>query len=136
MPNKSLEVEVYKIDWRWWWDRSGEDLSNYITSSYHRPIQKPTSPPIPKALGNTAFESITLSSRFLIRAVDSNGTHATGTIAYFDWRLGEARQSLTPEAESMLVFATDKEKYNVGETANLTIPSPEGGKYSSPSRME
>ena len=130
VPNKSLEVEVYKIDWRWWWDRSGEDLSNYITSSYHRPIQKAYITTNSKGIGQYSLRiNHPEWGRFLIRAVDSNGTHATGTIAYFDWPGWVKRdKSLTPEAESMLVFATDKEKYNVGETANLTIPSPEGGK--------
>ena len=35
---KNLEVKVYKVEWRWWWDASSDNLSNYnsddATTSY------------------------------------------------------------------------------------------------------
>ncbi len=130
VPRKTLNVEIYKIDWRWWWERSSEDLSNYISSSYHRPIQKGSVTTDSKGVG---YYNLKINQpewgRFLIRVVDPSGRHAAGTVAYFDWPGWVKRdRSLTPEAASMLVFASDKESYNVGETAKLTIPSPEGGK--------
>jgi hypothetical protein len=26
---RNLEVKVYKVEWRWWWDASSDNLSNY-----------------------------------------------------------------------------------------------------------
>ncbi|HSA95552.1 MAG TPA: MG2 domain-containing protein, partial [Acidobacteriota bacterium] len=31
-------VSLYKIDWRWWWDRSGESLAQYVSSVATRPL--------------------------------------------------------------------------------------------------
>ena len=30
--SRPLDISVYQIDWRWWWDRAGDDLSNYIVT--------------------------------------------------------------------------------------------------------
>ncbi|MFP4556118.1 MAG: alpha-2-macroglobulin family protein [Bacteroidales bacterium] len=130
VSRKRINVEVYKIDWRWWWERGNEDLSNYITGSYHRPIQKGSV--TTGSNGKAAFD-LRINhpewGRFLVRAVDPDGGHATGTIAYFDWPGWYSRDKrATPEAASMLVFSSDKEAYNVGETVNINIPSPDGGK--------
>jgi hypothetical protein len=130
VPRQSLNVEVYKIDWRWWWERGNEDLSNYISSSYHRPILRGN---ITTDSNGEGFYNLRINrplwGRFLVRVVDPNGGHATGTIAYFDWPGWVKRdRSAMPEGATMLVFASDKEGYNVGETANITIPSADGGK--------
>ena len=33
LANQELEVKIYKVTWRWWWNRSGDDLSRYETST-------------------------------------------------------------------------------------------------------
>ena len=130
VSNKVVNIEVYKIDWRWWWERSNENLSHYISNSYHRPMQRAT---VRTDANGKASYNLRINhpewGRFLIRAVDSEGGHAAGTTAYFDWPGWVSRdRKATPEGASMLVLATDKEKYNVGEKATTTIPSPAGGK--------
>ena len=27
--SRSVELELYKIQWRWWWDQTGNELSNF-----------------------------------------------------------------------------------------------------------
>lgn len=130
VANKTLHVEVYKMDWRWWWEHNDETLSNFISNSYNRPIQNAT---ITTDAKGKAKYNLRIDhpewGRFLIRVVDKTGGHAAGTIAYFDWPGWVSRDSRdTPEAASMLIFATDKDKYSVNETATVTIPSPAGGK--------
>lgn len=130
VSNKIVDIEVYKIDWRWWWERSNENLSQYISNSYHRAIQRAT---VRTDANGKASYNLRINhpewGRFLIRAVDSEGGHAAGTIAYFDWPGWVSRdKKTTPEGATMLVFATDKEKYNVGEKTTITLPSPAGGK--------
>ena len=130
ITRQKLNVEVYKVDWRWWWERSGDDLSSYISGSYRRPISKGsvTTDANGKAIYDLRIEHPEWG-RFLIRVSDPEGGHAAGTIAYFDWPGWVSRdRKTTPEAATMLVFATDKESYNVGERVTATIPSPAGGK--------
>ena len=130
LPGKELNIEVYKIDWRWWWERRREDLSGYISGSHHRPVQraKVATDRNGKAKWNLRINHPEWG-RFLIRVADASGGHAAGAVIYMDWPGWIARdRQLTPEAASMLVFASNKEKYNVGENIHLTIPSPDKGK--------
>jgi len=129
-PNRTLQLEVYKIDWRWWWERGSENLSNYVTSHHHSPITMATVATDHRGSGQYSLKvDYPEWGRFLIRITDPAGGHATGTIAYFDWPGWVSRDSRkTPEATSMLAFTTDKESYKVGETVHVTIPSPDKGK--------
>ena len=123
-----IKIVVYKIEWRWWWSSSYENLSTYSGSSYHKPYKKLTINTNSKGKG-----SFTLNipdddgGRFLIRVIDKISGHATGITTYFYsnwWK----RPSNDPEASKMLVFSSDKETYNVGEKAIITFPSGSEGR--------
>ncbi len=125
----SLEVKVYKIEWRWWWNSSYDNLSNYVSSSYHRPVleQHITT----GSNGKTSFDikiPEEQRGRYLIRVYDPVSGHATGRTAYFykDW--SGFSSGADKEAAKMLVFTSDKTSYNVGETATITFPSGEEGR--------
>src|SRR5690606_22862129 len=62
--------------------------------------------------------------RYLIRVVDPNGGHAAGSTLYIDWPGWAKREQLDhPTEASMLSFTADKDRYQVGETVTLTIPT-------------
>lgn len=129
IPKKGLEVKVYKVEWRWWWNSSYDDLASYVSSNYHRPIQQFD---VDTDANGKANISINIPDsergRFLIRVYDSESGHATGRIAYFykDW--WRSSPSADKEAAKMLVFSADKTSYNVGEIAKLTFPSGNEGR--------
>jgi alpha-2-macroglobulin len=130
VPNQNLNVEVYKIEWRWWWERNNENLSSYIANSHRRPITKAQ---VTTDSQGKAEYGLKINhpewGRFLIRVADNKGGHAAGVIAYFDWPGWVSRdRNKNPEAASILEFSSDKEKYLVGETVHVTIPTPEKGK--------
>ena len=129
IQRNKLEVKVYKIEWRWWWNSSYDNLSNYVSSNYHRPVQQYEIDT--DANGKASFKLNIPESdrgRYLIRVVDPVSGHATGRTAYFykNWRSNSA--SGDKEAAKMLVFSTDKDNYNVGDTAKLTFPSGSEGR--------
>ena len=33
-----LEVSLYKVEWKWWWDKSGDSLAQYVSNSSHVPL--------------------------------------------------------------------------------------------------
>ncbi|MGB1309327.1 MAG: MG2 domain-containing protein, partial [Oceanihabitans sp.] len=39
IKRKGLEVKIYKINWRWWWNSSYDDLASYTSSTYHQPYK-------------------------------------------------------------------------------------------------
>lgn len=121
--SKKLEIQVYKLEWRWWWNSSSDNLSSYGGTTYRKPfktINKET-----KSNGKINFNlSIPKEEggRYLVRIINTSSGHATGFVTYFykDWY---KRPSTNPEAAKMLLFSADKEKYKTGETANITFPS-------------
>jgi len=129
VSRSGLKVEVYKLDWRWWWEQNSDDLSNYVSNSYSKIIQRGY---VSTGLNGEGEFNVRINQpdwgRFLIRVLDPDGGHAAGTIAYFDWPGWVKRdRNRNPEAASMLVFSSDKQEYKVGEKVNLTIPTAEGG---------
>ncbi|WP_025743584.1 alpha-2-macroglobulin family protein [Aquimarina pacifica] len=127
---KDLEVFIYKVSWRWWWDTSEDNLSSYNRSSYRNEVFKTKVTTNSKGKANFQFElKYPEWGRYLVRVVDPNGGHATGKIMYIDWPgwAGKSKKN-DPSAATMLLFSTDKNTYTVGEKAIVTFPSSEGGR--------
>lgn len=127
---EDLEVTVYKINWRWWWDTSEENLSTFNSSNYQEKVYSTTLDT--KADGKASFKfniKYPQWGRYLVRVEDKKGMHSTAETVYFDWP-GWAGKSKNQDSEiaTMLVFSTDKEFYIVGQQAQVTFPSAEGGR--------
>ncbi len=126
-----LEVKVYKLSWRWWWSTSDNGLSNYDGTRHHqtyKTLQVKTN-----ANGKGSFD-LKISEndwgRYLIKVTDKKSKHVTSNITYFDWPswYGKKKGSQDKTNATMLVFTTDKESYEVNETATVKFPSSEGGR--------
>ena len=127
---KNLEVKVFKTEWRWWWDASSDNLSNYnssnATTSY-KTLRVNTD-----ANGKGSFQ-FALSDeewgRYLIRVSDPTDGHATAQTVNIDWPIWSGKTRNTDASTAnMLVFSTDKKNYAVGEKAQISFPSSEGGR--------
>ncbi|MBN1558717.1 hypothetical protein JW998_00605 [candidate division KSB1 bacterium] len=125
-----IELKLYKIHWRWWWEKEGNDvLADYITEKSYRPQM---------------IDTLTLSDgkgqwrlrldepaygRYYLRIRDLDGAHSSGVIFYADsrdwWRRGDDQ---APGGVSVLTFAADKEEYHIGDKVNLTIPTAATGR--------
>lgn len=121
--NKYVTCQVYKLDWKWWWDQSSNSSSNYIGVSYRTPIIEQQ---VKISNGKGTFPmkiNYPEWGRYYVKVTDNQSGHSAGKIVFFDWPgwAGKAKRDL-PDAASMLTFSADKEKYSVGETMKLTIP--------------
>ena len=124
-----IEVELYKLGWRWWWDYSDENITNYIGKSHRKPISQGTIR-ADKGKGQWSFEVKKPDwGRFYIRACDPVSGHCAGEVVYIDWP-GYAGRSDRGEAgeTTMLMFSSDQDTYDVGEEATLNIPSGQQGR--------
>jgi uncharacterized protein YfaS (alpha-2-macroglobulin family) len=129
LPNGQAKVEVYKIKWRWWWERGRESLADYIGTQEYRPIQTATVD-LPDGTGSWELEiKYPDWGRYLIRVSDRKGSHIAGKIVYIDWPgwAGRAQKDM-PGGAAVLSFASDKEEYQVGENVVLTIPTGRKGR--------
>ncbi|WP_304140323.1 alpha-2-macroglobulin [Mesoflavibacter zeaxanthinifaciens] len=129
IQRNGLEVKVYKIEWRWWWNSSEDNLSKYTSSSFYKPFLE--SKLNTNSKGKTSF-NINVpdeeGGRYYITIKDPISGHSTGQTAYFYKNWWKRQPSNDKEAASMLVFSADKENYNVGETAKITFPSGTSGR--------
>ena len=124
-----VEVTMYKIRWRWWWEKGEESLADYVGSSSYRPIKTDTVQ-IKNGQGEWRFElKYPDWGRYLIRVRDLNGNHITGKIVYIDWPgwAGRAQKDMSGGA-TVLTFSADKEEYKVGEKVAVTIPTGQKGR--------
>ncbi|WP_223032442.1 alpha-2-macroglobulin family protein [Hanstruepera marina] len=124
-----LEVKIYKIEWRWWWNSSYDNLSSYVSSTYHKPYLDTTVSTNLKGEGSFNLNiPDNERGRYLIRISDPISGHATGRTAYFYKNWWQKAPTADKEAAKMLVFSADKENYNVGEIAKVTFQSGEEGR--------
>lgn len=126
---RDVEVELYKVRWRWWWDENENDLSNFTQDNYNQLLERKT---VTLRGGKGMYPLMVRQpewGRYLVRVKDPESGHVTGQSVYIDWpTFAERLQKENPAEAAMLVFTSNKEKYNVGEEITLTIPSSEGGR--------
>ena len=127
--DRKLEVSLYKLQWRWWWDNSYESKSNY-TSSYYTKLIKTSNVKTDDGEGIYKLRVDHPSwGRYLVKVKDPVSGHSTGKIVYIDWP-GWAGKQKGGElgGATMLDFNVEKEAVAVGEFIRLNIPSSEGGR--------
>ncbi|WP_345952570.1 MG2 domain-containing protein [Mucilaginibacter sp. PAMB04168] len=126
---RNVEVEVYKIHWRWWWDETGDELSNFTQDQYNKLVTTQT---VQLTNGRGKWNLRVDKNdwgRYLVRIKDPVTGHATGKVIYVDWpNWSERLQQGNPTEAAMLSFTADKQTYKVGEEVTLTIPTGANGR--------
>lgn len=129
--NNEVEVQFYRIQWRWWWDNYDDNLSNFTQNEYNKLLKTETIR-LNNGRGQWTFgTSENEWGRYLVLVKDLKSGHTTGSIFYVDdpyWQSRAGNDDENQTAASMLLFRAGKEKYNVGEEVTLTIPSSKGGR--------
>jgi uncharacterized protein YfaS (alpha-2-macroglobulin family) len=129
VSRKNVEVEVYKVDWKWWWDNSYDDISNYVGRSYRSPVAEGTVSTINGEGNYTLRINHPEWGRYYVRVTDPVSGHSAGEVVYFDWPgwAGKGKRG-DLEGATMLDFAVEKEEYTVGEKIAFSIPSTAGNR--------
>lgn len=125
-----LKVALYKVQWRWWWDQTGESSAQFNTGEENHVIKEGTTSTKADGRGSWEFEvKYPDWGRYLVRACDEEGGHCTGQYLYIDWPgwAGRAQEQSGPGA-SVLYFFSDKSSYAVGDTAVLQLPDASQGR--------
>ena len=125
----SVNVSLYKIGWKWWWDKSADSLAEYIDSKHRNLLQESKIKTI-NGEGSWSFEIKHPEwGRYLIRACDLAGNHCAAKVVYIDWPgwAGRAQEEGSGAASRLNLFS-DKPAYSVGETATIQLPSASQGR--------
>ncbi len=130
VDRKKVEIKIYEIEWRWWWERTdGDDLARYISGKSTRLLKTDF---IDTKNGKALYEmNLGTQSwgRKLIRVIDPVSKHSAGQVFYTSYKgWWENPGQGNPGGAEMLSFSTDKTSYKVGETVQVDLPSSQKGK--------
>lgn len=125
----SVDLTLYKIDWRWWWDRSAESLARYAESEHSTVVARGR---VGTTDGRGTWEFVVNYpdwGRYLLRACDAEGGHCTGRTVYIDWPgwAGRPREQ-SGEGASVLTLQADATSYEVGDVAEIELPGANSGR--------
>jgi len=124
--DRKLKLSIYKIDWRWWWDQSYEDLSNYVASSTNNRIAEAVITTDQHGKGSWQLEKNKYDwGRHLVRICDEKSGHCSGKEVYLGW---SSSNQVNPDSATQLMLSSDKKRYKPGEKARITIPELAEGK--------
>ncbi len=124
VPRNNVEVNLYRLNRYWWWDNSQENIANYIDGNSQLLFSSGTlNAPDGKASWSFKVPDADWGT-YYIRVCDPVSGHCTGKTVYIDQPGYYGRYSRDSEKGGVtrLMFASDKAKYNVGESIHLTIP--------------
>lgn len=123
-----LNVKIYKIQWRWWYEKDQEDFASYISRSGTIVVQD-TMIEAQGGKGSFYFKvNYPDYGRYMITVTDMEGQHQTGKIVSVDWPYWSRASRKDNENANMLNFSCDKEKYITGENITVSFPSPAAGR--------
>ena len=117
----SLHAEVYHVNWSWWWDASGQ-IASYMAGKSKELLYEKT---FSTSGGKGSFSYDWADAPYglyYIRVTDNRGGHAASLLC----EVNESNATDASEGSTELNMLLDKEKYTVGETARITIPSAAG----------
>ncbi len=123
---RDLEISVYEIGWRWWWDEGQDNIAAYVGNNSHTPITKEELTTDAQGRAHWTLKKDKYDwGRHLIRVCDKESNHCSGQLAYLGWSSSNERD---PESATQLMLSTDKEKYQVGDTAIVRLPKTQQGR--------
>jgi len=124
-----IHVTLYKVEWKWWWDKSGDSLAQYVQGNSNTVVREATVA-TSDGRGQWQFEiKFPEWGRYFLRACDTGSGHCAGSTFYIDWPswAGAQREESGPAA-SVLTITSDKAQYSVGETATVQLPESAQGR--------
>lgn len=131
VSRNNIDITVYKLSWRWWWDNSFEGIANYVEGNSSQLVKKSTA----KTVNGKGTWTLEMKKgehsygRYFVRVCDPVSGHCTGKIVYVDEPGWYSRMKDNDSgAPATLSFTTDKTSYNIGEKINVIIPSPADGR--------
>jgi uncharacterized protein YfaS (alpha-2-macroglobulin family) len=126
--NRNLSIGLYRVEWRWWWDRSDDYMAQYNSSNHFNALR---SDAVRTGSDGTASWDVGVNDwgRYLVRVCDTESGHCSGDYFYagYPWYGDEGGVAGRQEA-AMMTFTASKEKYKVGDDIEITVPAGEEGR--------
>ncbi|HHM21889.1 MAG TPA: hypothetical protein ENJ20_07675, partial [Bacteroidetes bacterium] len=129
LAGKKLSVGIYRVEWRWWWDRNSGGFSQFNSTNHYNALHKEevTTGPDGKAQWEVKADTW---GRYLVRVCDTESGHCAGDFFYagYPW-YGSNDMSMAQRREAaMMTFIASKDKYEVGDDIEIIVPAGDNGR--------
>ncbi|MDR0451035.1 MAG: alpha-2-macroglobulin [Treponema sp.] len=120
-----LSCAIYKLSWRWWWEKGGGEEAEFAQALSRTPIARGTA--LSDSSGRAAWNFQVKYpdwGRYMVIARDARGGHSAAGIVYIDWPgwAGRAQEG-GAGAAAMLILTPEKQSYSPGEKISVSFPS-------------
>lgn len=120
-----IELMVYAMEWRWWWESSDQNVGSYISrNSSNLVYSEKVDLSAGQATVNNVFKGQKWG-RYLVVARSTSGHTSSQTVYnnpdyYY--------QDKASNQATMLTFTSDKKNYTTGENIHINFPAPDEGR--------
>ena len=122
--NVSLSCAIYKLNWRWWWEKGGEESAEFASTLSRTPISRGDVTAVNGKASWTFKIEYPEWGRYIVIVRDNSGGHAAAQVVYIDWPGWAGRaQAGGQDSQAMLSLTPEKQAYNVGEKIAVSFPS-------------
>ncbi|MEY3369303.1 MAG: hypothetical protein RI973_2458, partial [Bacteroidota bacterium] len=125
---RNLKVGLYKVEWRWWWEAGSDYVSHFNSSDHLNAVRSET---VTTGADGKASWKVRPAEwgRYLVRVCDTESGHCTGDFfnAGYPW-YAEGSGIRERQEAAMMTFTASKDKYQVGEDVEVTIPAGKDGR--------
>jgi uncharacterized protein YfaS (alpha-2-macroglobulin family) len=118
--NGQVEIKIYGLSWRWWYDNNGgESLANFMRSKESQLI---VSKVVEIKNGQALYDLPELDyyGNYILIAHDGKSGHSASHQFRYYWNRTDINDK---ESSKMLQFSLAKETYQIDETIEINIPS-------------
>ncbi|MBQ1671171.1 MAG: alpha-2-macroglobulin [Treponema sp.] len=122
VESASLDWAIYKLEWKWWWEKDALSSATYVSDNYHERIAS-GSTDVTKGRASFKFQvKYPDWGRYIVVVKDGSSGHSAAKIVYIDWPgwAGRAQEGSSGSA-AMVTLVCDKQKYKTGETASISF---------------
>ncbi len=127
LSGKTLDVGLYRVNWRWWWDQNRDNTSQFNSGNHHGAIET-----VQLTTSRDGKVDWTMKvndwGRYLVRVCDPASGHCAGSYFYAGYPWYDEDGGFDRQEAAMLAFASSKKTYNVGENIEINIPTGEEGR--------
>ncbi len=118
-----IRAELYKLNWRWWWETDAQNNPQYFQRQSNQSVMS-RELTVDGGTGSFTFQVDYPSwGRYMLYTTCLDSGHRSAQVVYIDWPGWAGRAMDGPgDAPDVLTFTSDKPRYNVGDTATLTLP--------------
>ncbi|MEG1522912.1 MAG: MG2 domain-containing protein [Bacteroidales bacterium] len=119
-----VKIQLYKMEWYWWWNSDMSQVANYISSGYNKPIKQFEQQSNQDGKGQFSLKIPNMDwGTYYIQLTDLESGHQCGCMAYFDSYGDDARSRMASDKAMLLSLQADKKSYAPGEEITIRFPS-------------